>query len=306
VTVYVMPCGVSLLDGLIVKKHLGPADCKPMRLVRQAGDLGRAVLGLPDSEVVNWWAQHARPYAADARLTAWEPSVLCAETSTLTAASGRDHPRKLLDDQHRLLVLASDTEQGIAAALYLAQYIAEPELEDVVYLSSRADLTAKPTAPDLRPGTLTVLRIRGLNPIDSESAFKNAVADIGTALRAAFDLGTAMDVHLSGGYKAILLHTLSMTELLYSLDPDRVRAINLFEGTDVVTPIGMRRFDHPYCREMRDELAAVTRGEVHLTGRTFAGLAWTEEPCELNAFGEGFLAVLGGPPATGRPGPGGL
>ncbi len=286
-------------------KDYGPPDCKPSRLVNNAGDLGGDVLGLPDSEVVDWWIRHARQDAAGARLAAWKPRVLCAETSTLAAATDLGDLRELLDRLDTLVVLASDTDQGVAAALYLAQFIAGPELTDVVYVSSRAHPASKPIMPVFRPGTLTVLRLRGLDPMQSGSAFKEAVADIGLALRAAFDLGEKLEVHLSGGFKATLLHTLSMTELLYSLDPGRVRALNLFEGTDAITPIGMRRFDQAYCDEMREELAAVARGDLHLAAQTFVGLAWDEDSRKLNAFGEGFLSVLGERFAPDRPGPGG-
>ncbi len=303
-TVYVVPCGISLLDGLRVKK--GPKNCKPRRLVESASDLGATVLGLPDSGVVDWWVHEAAHLAKEAHLTAWEPQVLCAEANTLAAASGVGRLRELLDQQDRLLVLASDTDSGVAAALYLAQHIAGPDLTDVVYQSSRADQASKPVPPVLRPGTVTVFRLRGLDPVQSDSAFTNAVADTGVALRAAFDVGEKLEVHLSGGFKATLLHTLTMTELLYSLDPGRVRALNLFEGTKTITPIGMRRFDEEYCKEMRDELSSVEyEGRAHLSGQTFEGLAWTKDTYELNAFGKGFLAVLGDRFTPGRPGPGG-
>ena len=307
-TVYVVPCGISLLDGLIVKKEKGPKDCKPSRLVKSAADLGQAVLGAADANVAEWWAGNAAPNASEARLLEWDPRLLCAETNTLAAGGRLGHPRELLDHGERLLLLASDTDHGIAAALYLAQYLAGLALPKVAYLSTPDMLTSVPAAPALDSGTLTVLRLRGLDPKQSPSAFVDAVVSIGVALRAAFDLGESMDVHLTGGFKATLLHTLMMTELLYSLDPDRVRACYVFEDTgsraDTLATIGLRQFEPAWCEDMRQELAAVKDREIHLGAQTFGGLVLAKDG-KLNAFGEGFLAVLGQRYTPGRPGPGG-
>lgn len=307
-TVYVVPCGISLLDGMIVKKEKGPKDCKPARLVKGAADLGRAVLGLADSEVAQWWAHNATSDASHARLTEWDPHVLCAETSTLAASSKLGRLADLLDRGDRLVVLASDTERGIAAALYLAQYIAGLGLLKVAYLSTPGISAATMETPALVSGTLTVLRLRGLDPKQSPSAFVDAVASIGVTLRAAFDLGEAMEVHLTGGFKATLLHTLMMTELLYSLCPGRVSACYVFEDTgdraDKITTIGMRKFDPPHCEVMRRELAEAKDARIYSGAQTFSGLVLAEDG-KLNAFGEGFLPVLGERFTPGRPGPGG-
>ena len=52
---------------------------------------------------------------------------------------------------------------------------------------------------------------------------------------------------------------------------------------------------------MRWELAAVRDGRLPQGERAFKGLAWDEDG--LNAFGYGYLAVLGERLAPGRPGP---
>jgi hypothetical protein len=125
-------------------------------------------------------------------------------------------------------------------------------------------------------------------------------------LRAAFDVGEELEVHLTGGFKATLLHTLAMTEILYSLDDARVRACYVFEDTGAppaaATAIGLRRFDQADCDDMRRELTGIRDGKRYSGGRTFEGLAWTEGS-GLNAFGYGYLAVLGERLTPGRPGP---
>ncbi len=311
-TVYVVPCGVSILDGLVPKADKGPRDAKPGRLVKHAEDLGQGVLARPDEEVCSWWADNAAAYADGARLLKWDPRVLCAETNSLAASSGlgRLHGR-LLDRGDRVLVLASDTSRGVAAALYVAQHIAGTALSGVTYLTTPEGLTDTPLPLRLDPGTLTVARLRGLDP-RSQGKFIEAVAGIGRLLRAAFDIGEEMEVHLTGGFKATLLHTLAMTEVLYSLADDRVRACYVFEDSDdphaTATPIGMRRFDVADTDDMRGELTGIRDKErnkgartLNKGARTLEGLAWTEKG-GLNAFGYGYLAVLGERLTPGRPG----
>jgi hypothetical protein len=310
-TVYAVPCGVSILSGL-AKKNDGPPDAKPGGLVRTAADLGRDVLSLPDDEVVGWWAAHSADAAAAARLTAWQPRVLSAETSTLAASSGLNPLRGLLERGDRIVLLGSDTEGGIAAALYVAQHIAGTSLPGVAYLKTPEQLHGEGMHAAVSPGTLTVVRLSGLNPWHASSGFINAVASTGLVLRAAFDVGEALEVHLTGGFKATLLHTLAMTEVLYSLAPDRVKACYMFDDADAdaaIVPIGMRRFDQETCKQMRYELTTVRDGKPPQGARTFEGLAWNEDALRagskdpLNSFGYGYLAVFGEGLTPGRPGP---
>ncbi|HET9895395.1 MAG TPA: hypothetical protein VFQ44_10715 [Streptosporangiaceae bacterium] len=305
-TVYVVPCGVSLLDGLVAKKTRGPSDAKPSALVRGAADRGHDVRGRADDAVLAYWLEHATHAAADAKLVAWDPRVLCAESSTLAASSGFGRLRPLLDRDDTVLVLGSDTDTGIASALHLAQYVAGLDLADVSYASTAEQTTSASPDVVLNPGTLTMLRIRGLDPRHASGGFVDAVAGIGQALRAAFQVGEDLEVHLTGGFKATLLYTMAMTELLYSLAPDRVRACYLFEGEDaVLTEIGLRRFSDEECRDMRDELLAIGAGDQHGGARTFETIARDVKTGKLNAFGYGYLAVLGDIPPRGRPGPNG-
>jgi hypothetical protein len=301
-TAYVVPCGVSILDGLIPKADKRPRDAKPGRLVKSAADLGNSVLALQDEKVCSWWVDRAGVHADEARLLSWDPRVLCAETNSLAASSGLGRLLGLLDRGDRVLLLASDTGRGVAAALYVAQHIAGRALPDVAYLTTPDGLPDTPLPLRLEPGTLTVTRLRGLDP---RGKFVEAVAGIGRLLRAAADTGDDVEVHLTGGFKATLLHTLAMTEVLYSLAPDRVRACYVFEDSDdphaAGTSIGMRRFAQEDTDDMRRELAGIRDGHRNPGARTFEGLAWTESG-GLNAFGYGYLAVLGERLTPGRPG----
>jgi hypothetical protein len=97
-----------------------------------------------------------------------------------------------------------------------------------------------------------------------------------------------------------------MTEVLYSQDPGRVRACYVFEDAaaagNPVTFIGLRRFSREYIDDMRAELGKVRDHDLQLGAETFEGMAWTKQS-GLNAFGYGYLAVLGERVTPGRPGP---
>jgi hypothetical protein len=303
-TCCVVPCGISVLDGLTFKKKQGPSDARPKRLVSAAAAHGSGVLDLPDPQVLAWWSGQVAHDADAARLTDWDPRVLCAETSTL-AAAGHSPLHGLLDRGDRVMLLASDTGPGVAAALCVGQYIAGLALADTTYVSTPEGLPNEPVnAP--AAGQLTIVRLRGLNPAHATGGFIDAVAGIGRVLRAAFDTGDRIEVHLTGGYKATLLHTLAMTEVLYSQAPDRVTALYVFEGADdpgsPAVPIGLRRFPPEYIDDMAAELSAVRDGRREPGAQTFKDMAWTKAD-GLNAFGYGYLAVLGHKLSSARPGP---
>jgi hypothetical protein len=300
VTVYAVPCGVSILslDG----KTSRPRDAKPSQVARRAEGFGRDLRNVPEHDVIRWWAATTSETAAAARLTAWDPRVLSAETNTLAASSRTGRLRDLLERGDQIVLLASDTDRGIAAALYVAQHIAGTSLPDVAYVKTPEQLQDDNMHAALLPGTLTVVRISGLNPWQASSGFIDAVASTGLVLRAAFDVGDDLQVHLTGGFKATLLHTLAMTEVLYSLAPDRVADAE-------VVPIGLRKFDQQTISLMRYELARVRDRQPPQGRRTFEGLAWSEAALRaggkdpLNPFGYGYLAVLGERLTPGRPGP---
>lgn len=311
-TVHVLPCGVSVFRGVATGKNPAgkdstPPDAKPSHLIKKATDFGQGVLARADvdEDVIGWWAKEAAGETADAMLAKWDPRVLSAETHSLIASGRAGRLREVLDRGDRVVLLASDTAPGVAAALCVAQHVADPELPDVAWVTTPEAMSDKPLSTGLARGTLTIVRLRGLDPRHAQGGFIDAVAGIGQVLRAAFDVGESLEIHLTGGFKATLLHTLAMSEVLYSLAPGRVTACYMFEDTDrpdaATTPIGLRRLDQASCDEMRLELAGIRDGRRHPGARTFEGLAYTDG--ELNAFGYGYLAVLGERLTPGRPGP---
>lgn len=259
---------------------------------------------LPDDQVAARWADELADEADDARLTDWNSRILCAETNTLAAGSGVTRLRDLTAQGHRVVLAASDTGDGVAAALCAAQHIAGPDLAGVTYLSTPETLGAAPLGAESIREAVTVVRLRGLDPRHLSGRFITAVAGMGLVLRAALDTGEKIEVHLTGGFKATLLHALAMTEILYSLKPDRVTAHYVYEDAGpaaTAQAIGLRRFSQSYVDDMRAELTKVRDGGRQLGAETFEGMAWTSED-GLNAFGYGYLAVLGEPLSAGRPG----
>jgi hypothetical protein len=296
-TVYVVPCGLSVLDKLGGKLSGGTPATTFMKAIEHGRWLDGVELDDPE-QVGTAWLDTAAGKAGKAGLSEVSAKRLSAETHSLATHVTSRPPG---NDQH-VLLLASDTKLGLSAAFCVGQYLSGAPAGQITYASS-------PRVPDqafkLRPAEalVTVIRIRGLGP--AQTNLDLAASGIGKTLRAAGDTGDAVEVHLTGGLKATLLHTLAMSEILHSVAPDRVTAWNVFENiedssSDQPKPpaqIGLRAFPREYLANMRSELARARTDSVG-GSRTFQGVAWTETADgkrHLNAFGHGYLAVLGEP-----------
>jgi len=171
------------------------------------------------------------------------------------------------------------------------------------YCCVPAELTLATWPYRFDEGTVTVVRVLGLDP-RAPDGLRNATAGIGRVLRAAYETaaGDSVEVHLTGGLKFTLLHIMTMTEVLGALPGADVSAWYLFDddpGHPQAVRIDMRRLSEEYVAVLRDELRAV-RDRSATGGRAFEGYGWVEEHGRrtLNAFGTGFLTVLGEPAAT--------
>lgn len=282
-TVYLVPCGLSILDW--TKSPDDPPWQADPSAVDDFCDAEERWRARTDHDLNSWKASVLKK-ARMAGIAEWSSRV-SAETSTLSA---RRSGRRLLEDGDRVVLLASDTGDGVGAALCVAGVVAAGDPGAIAGV-------AVPGEP-LRAGTVTVVRIPGLRP--SGAGLGLAAAGIGTVLRAALDLSGAtgkVEVHLTGGYKAVLLHTLAMTEVAYSLFPDQVSAHYIFDGSKGETvPIGLRRFPKGTIAQMREELSIAKHGDRVAEPHAFQHLAWVTHGSgsKLTEFGEGYLAVLGG------------
>ncbi|RKS68249.1 hypothetical protein BZB76_6506 [Actinomadura pelletieri DSM 43383] len=293
-TVYVVPCGISILHSL--RTRTGPLGATAADFADRIHGRLRALPRLPDEQVTDWWVEQTGADAEDVRLGAWDPGPLSAETHTL-AASTTGSLAEMASRGDTVTLVASDTGAGIASALCVAQHLTGPDLTGVTYTTTPAELKDAAVDPRYAAGPVSIVRLRGLDPRQPRNGFILAVAGMGLVLRAAFDTGRPVQVHLTGGYKATLLHTLAMSELLHSLAPDRVSARYVYEeaGADAQTHrIELRRFSAEVIEDMRVELNHVKAGQSPGQPR-LRGAAWDIEQgtLRLNAFGYGYLAVLG-------------
>lgn len=297
-TVYVVPCGVSILDKL--PKMLSGSLGKRFTDLVTAGRWLDGVDQENGKAVPCQWSDEVADKAAKSGLSGVASRRLSAETHTLAR---RVTAGKIAADQH-VVLLASQTPKGISAAFCVAQYLAGTAPDQIAYTSS-PKLATDPFDLAITRAPVTVVRIRGLKPAGTDRDV--AAMGIGKVLRAAGEVDGKVEVHLTGGYKATLLHTLALTEVLHSMAPGRVTAWNVFED-DVDSagqaaeplPIGLRTFDEVACNKMRRELAGKAKPKEEAGGLfTFEGLGWirlADGTPQLTDFGHGYLAVLGDSP----------
>jgi hypothetical protein len=320
-TVYLVPCGLSMLDNLDKGKG-GPDPAPPdragamtaLRSWQRTGAVHRAAPGA----VLNDFRHTFEQIRDDLCLADWKPMV-SAETSTLAARTRHvDHLQRMLDDGHAVALLASQTEQGMLAALLVAAYLADEKLDRIMVAATpppgpAADGRLATGSYPMVPGTVTVIRISHLSP-DVTDGFRDATFGIGDVMRAARDIarGGTIEVHLSGGHKATLLQTMALAEILKSVAVSTVPAQNtgvsawyLFEDAASVTEIGLRTFDEEVLPTMRDELDCAWRGK-HPQTNVLRGHGWLQnewlqngQKYTLTPFGRGYQALLGAhPPST--------
>lgn len=314
-TIYVVPCGVSVLNELEnpLSEHR-PRGWKADAFgKRKTGWIGKTILPsghehrIADDQVIGAWTESG---LAGPMLCEWT-SMVSAETHTLAKRAGLPMElvsalRAVLDRGDRVVLLASDTGEGITAALCVAFMMTAGELDRVSFVSTPADEAEDARfAGRLHPQKVTVVRVTGLNPRDG--GISKAVAGIGRVLRCAYDLQERLEVHLTGGFKATLLHTLAMTEVVHSISPvdkteeagnpiDWTTAWYLVDEEEAAPmQIGLRRFSYDEIDSMRAELSAVAHGDHPEPPVAFKNIAWEEhgQKAELNDFGRGYLAVLG-------------
>jgi hypothetical protein len=325
VTFYLIPTGLSILDNLakeVGEPHdwdIAPTD--PGWVAQRLRDSAETYAygdERPENVAASWRTEFA-DHAEDLDIAAWDP-VVSAETSTLAArrreAAGGPAPTLLGADDTAVL-LASQTPEGMCAALLVATMLAggDPGRVDV------AETPAVPTASATRApagsyqmhaGRVAVVRVTGLAP-QVDGGFTLATFGIGDVMRAVrlaaamvpAGPGRLIDVQLTGGYKAVLLYTMALAEILRSTvheDGIDVSACYLFEQPGAQTPripptlneIGLRLFSPTFCHTAALALSAVHRGRRPQSG-DLDGVAWETRGRQrrLNALGYGYLALLG-------------
>jgi hypothetical protein len=303
VTYYLVPCGISILDGIKDGKGAPPNVTGRTTPLVKLRNWANDTMDQPVAAVMGSWAEAFEADAAPLRIPEWGPAV-SAETHTLARrreGQARDG-RSLKEAGDTVVLLASDTSRGFLAALLTATWIAGGDLARIRCAATPADPPAPSGGYPLDRGSIVVVRVVGLDPAVKDG-FRAATYGIGDVMRAVRDkaAGDAIDLHLTGGFKATLLHTLALGEILRltSLEPEKVTACYLFEhaladeGEPQMTEIGLRTFPGELGPVMLEELLTVY-GRRHPDAPVFKGAAWSDEDDVpvLNAFGYGYLAIL--------------
>jgi hypothetical protein len=301
VTSYLVPCGLSVLDGLTKAQRMPGTRANRQRITQWAGDL--TLSGHDIADVERRWRQMMPAVAADIAFGQATAEV-AAETTTLglRAAPGRP-PSSVLGAGDRIVLLASDTATGLLSAMLVATILTSADTDRIAGSQTPETLTGS-TPYSLPAGDVSVVRLTRLT---ERGGFAHAAFGTGQVMRALLHEAAdqPVEVHLSGGLKATLLQTMALTEVFRSCwtPPSAVTAWYSFEPSDTggaeAVQIGLRRFPASSLEEMRGELTDV-RNRRKPADSALEGVAWElrHNSPELTAFGHGYAALLG----PGHPG----
>lgn len=241
---HLLPCGVSILRNM---RPPNPVTSLSAGDVRAMSEWARRELTTTRRDHPDQWAASFRadlgPYLASIR-DCQQPVKLSAEVASLH----RHAPQPGARD--RLVLLASDTAEGVLAALLNAARLRERIVyHPVPLLDSTA--TGHPVLDEGTEEPLHILRIPGLLP-DSTGRFSEAMEHVANAMVWAARLHRRdreeLAIHLAGGYKATIPYVVALAEYVRTAWPP-VRAWCLHEGDADDNPapepvaIGLRRVD---------------------------------------------------------------
>ncbi|MEY9214318.1 hypothetical protein NI17_020405 [Thermobifida halotolerans] len=225
-----------------------------------------------------------------------------AELDTVRAVVGGALPA---DDA--VFLIASDTDDGVAAAVWTAIALADGDTRRVRYLPAVDEDTR---LGDSVAGRVHVVRMPGLDAADSDRAFREPMRTMGrlgrlltappeSALgRLKRLVGQREEIcfHLSGGYKATLPYLVALAEWLRSLG-EEASAWVLHETSERAFRMPLRRLHADWVRR---ELQGFHGGKRAKAPETdfLEGYAYEREGdggARLTAFGEGMRELFGIP-----------
>ncbi|GAA3820739.1 hypothetical protein [Streptomyces chiangmaiensis] len=229
------------------------------------------------------------------------PAGISAELSTLVSVTGQSH----LSREDVIVLLATDTFDGLTAALWDALALTIGDLDRIVYLSKPSDQPSE-TVHD----RVFVVRVPGLDASTDED-FVRAMEGLGVLGRTlvrkvAVSENEDFLFHLSGGYKAAIPYLIGLAEGLRSLDrKGTVEAFVLHKdsgGKPIKLPLrrmvlsGLQHLLASF--NANGERNRRPQGADSLEGYAFE----RREPSgyRLTAFGAGLRALIGPPDETVR------
>lgn len=295
-TVHVISVGRSLLDAFrrpdlfrdlypTIRKH------KPENVLDELGSSTAAINArltawfgpdgiLPEQQVNLIGAVEADRWPVD----------VCAELETFRAVTER---RSVADDE-LVLLLATDTVEGLTSGLWTAVAVAGGAHARIRYVAEPAQITPAPG--------VALVRVPHLDASD-DRRFGTAMSSLGelgrALLPAANEPSKSFQFHLSGGFKAAIPYLIGLAEGLRSFPSQaaRVEAYVLHDTSKRAIPLPLRRLNPD---AVRSELAGFapdgSRSGLPPT-RSMDGYAYTVDPdrrrAQLTPFGAGLRTLMG-------------
>ncbi|SKA23177.1 hypothetical protein SAMN02745673_03185 [Marinactinospora thermotolerans DSM 45154] len=221
------------------------------------------------------------------------------DTIRIITSQGRTGTSQGIKENDLAFLLSSDTEEGLACAIWTAIALAEGDVERVLYLPEIDDHTrlVRPTQ-----GQVIVLRINGLNA-QRGNEFTDAMKELGYLARLLIgNTGQRIDpilepeervlFHLSGGYRATIPYLIEVAKWLRSLDCN-TQAHILPERAEEALSIPLLRLDP---RQVGLELTDFKKGQAPALPEkaSLEGYAYEQvgKGAKLTAFGQGMKILF--------------
>lgn len=206
-----------------------------------------------------------------------------------------------------VFLIATDTDKGIAAALWNAIALAGGDIKRIRYFPTLEEDTFLDKSVI---GCVNIIRFPGLDAVNSDQAFREPMklmgrlgrliiapprSMLGKKLKRLIAKNEEIRFYLSGGYKATIPYLIALAEGMRSLG-EKVSAWVMHESSRHAFHLPLRRFDED---QIRIELQGFRDGKRAGApeGKFFEGYAYEliDKEARLTAFGEGMRELFGIP-----------
>ncbi|WP_434739317.1 hypothetical protein [Micromonospora sp. SH-82] len=219
------------------------------------------------------------------------PVKVCAEMETFHRVTGR---RRIADDD-LVVLLATDTVDGLVSGMWAAVGLAGGAPERIRFVDTPGSITPQPG--------VAIVRVPHLDA-SNESGFAKAMSGLGSLGQALLPgphgPAETFHFHLSGGFKAAIPYLIGLAEGLRSFPDTQVTAVEahmLHDTSDRVIRLPLRKLDYS---RVRKELACFTPdGSCNRPPNptTMNGYAYEADPdgrrFSLTPFGVGLRTLMG-------------
>jgi hypothetical protein len=240
VTVHLTLCGTSIITNLAVRVQVGPLA----EIVRAALPNGGGLVA--DTPVAGVLLDGFDSFNADLRNVLDESSRL-VNASVPTDSAELSAVSETFDRGDRVVLLASDSSDGVVAAMLNAQLLAARERlgdDQIAVWATRLPTGANLPDRGAINAIVHVIRIVDLDAATAHRLHLGIASMLRTVVALRYHAGALFDapgpewlLHLSGGYKAVLPYALSVVGLVAS-ELGHLRAdVHFAGGERVPVPI---------------------------------------------------------------------